>query len=93
MENLTDEILAHFSAQMAPTIIKLQQTMTNQAAKTKEGPTSQSLSKTVNTMDELGEEIVSCCEGLHIYEVSYTYSMNAACCYFPQQHPTNHKYS
>lgn len=62
MENLKDDILAHFSSKMAPTIIQLQQT--NQATCI---PTT---SQAVTTLDELGEELICCCKGLHIYDVS-----------------------
>lgn len=66
MESLKEDILQHFSSVMAPTIIKLQ--LNSQAVTL---PTSSwSPNQSVSSLDELGEEIITCCLSLHVHEVS-----------------------
>lgn len=68
MSELIDDIFKHFKEKMVPNILLLQ---------AQENPThgisvnqQQSSDSTVQSLDELGKELVQGCEGLDAYQVS-----------------------
>ena len=69
MEYLCNDLLEHFCSKMCPSIVALQVQTTKDAASS---VMQQSFTcKTpVVSLDEFGQELLDCCEGHHIYDVS-----------------------
>ena len=64
MDHIEDELFDYFKNNMVPYILDLQCH--------DDGPsvsTASTLSTSVHTVDDLGEELVKCCAGLHLYDV------------------------
>lgn len=62
--DIEEELFKHFQQKMAPIIVNLQ---AGDASNSAIGPSASLPS--VKSLDELGSEIVKCCEGLNIYQV------------------------
>ena len=63
MVNIEQELFEHFRKKMIPCIIELQCPDGERTTVTSKREFSP------RTVDELGEELVKCCEGLHLYDV------------------------
>ena len=71
MEYLCDDLLEHFCSKMCPSIVALQvdnQTSKDAASSVMQQPLT--CKAPVVSLDEFGQELLDCCEGHHIYDVS-----------------------
>ena len=71
MEYLCDDLLEHFCSKMCPSIVALQ--VDNQKTKAVASSMMQqpfTCKAPVVSLDEFGQELLDCCEGHHIYDVS-----------------------
>ena len=67
MENLRPDVLDHFQHKMIPTILALQ--ARSDVSSTDDSIHQQSVAP-VKSLDEFGDEILRCCEGLTLYQVN-----------------------
>ena len=67
MENLRPDVLDHFQHKMIPTILALQ--ACSDISSTDDSIHQQSVAP-VKSLDEFGDEILRCCEGLTLYQVN-----------------------
>ena len=68
---LRDDLLEHFCSKMCPSIVALQvdnQTSIDVASSVMQQPFT--CKAPVVSLDEFGQELLDCCEGHHIYDVS-----------------------
>lgn len=65
-DDFEDDLFDYFESHMAPNIIDLQMTTSAPALASSMGSSS---ALSVNSLDDIGREIVNCCAGLDIQEV------------------------
>ena len=71
MEYLRDDLLEHFCSKMCPSIVALQvdnQTSKDIASSVMQQPFT--CKAPVVSLEEFGQELLDCCAGHHIYDVS-----------------------
>ena len=93
MEYICEEIMEHFRSKMAPVVAKLQAgTQTSMDADQSSNSASiiYSSEVPVGSLDAFGEELLQCCQGLHLYDVRVMIfrfpnvsGWTPVCCFFP----------
>ena len=78
-KDLGQEILEHFKVRMAPSIVVLQAAGHTPTGSQCTTPSSCGVpARPVKSLDEFGEELLVCCQGLHHYDVSVIIVVNAS---------------